>query len=134
MNYVQVPSIQTDFLCSRNNKIGSKQDSISHYTRQSGEVVICRVEDMSSANQTLPPRVSNLEKVRTKVRGPVEIISGRYGKVAHQLISEMAESPKLCYVLSWQVLGSWPSCLRLVFQPSFLFYDVSFQDIPFLLR
>ena len=57
----------------------------------------------------------------------------RCSKVAYQLMSEMAESPILYSVWSWQVLGSWPS-LSPVFQPSFLVHDASFQKIPFLLR
>ena len=50
---------------------------------------------MSSTNQTLPPRESNLEKVRKTVQGSVEIIFGRYSRVAKELISETAKSPKL---------------------------------------
>lgn len=50
---------------------------------------------MSSANQTLPPRGSNFERVRKTVQDPVEIIFGRYSQVAHELLSEIAESSKL---------------------------------------
>lgn len=85
---------------------------------------------MSSANQTLSP---NFGKVRKTVWDTLEIIFGRYSGVARVLMSEITESSKP-WSVSCQVLGSWPFCLSMVFQLSFLFHDASFQEIPLLLR